>query len=117
MTARRASVLLAAALVLGVAADELSRSATAFGVVGKALAAGVAALAAGAVAERLWQGAVVTDARLPGGVGLTFEASERRLEELGEELKRLDTRLNVRVARLEREVYGPGHDGNGAGVR
>ena len=117
MTVRRAFVLLASLLALAVAADEASRGAELFGVIGKALGAAAAAISVGAMAERLWQGAVVAEARLPGGVGIGFETQEAELGAIRTELSELELRLALRLIRLEREVYGTDEGGNGRGVR
>jgi hypothetical protein len=107
-------VIVAALLSLVVALDEAAGSAPVFVVTGKALAVATAVLVVGAMAERLWRGTTVSDARLPGGAGLAFEQTDADVTELKTRLRGLDERVELRLIHLEREVFGSDYGGNGA---
>jgi membrane protein implicated in regulation of membrane protease activity len=116
--ATRWVVLLAAPFALAVLATELAGSGSLFMALAKAGAAAGGIMVLGGLAVRLWAGATVTEAQLPGGLGLAFERSEHEVERLDRELAKFGSRTEGRLRRLEQAVFGSnGSSGDGPGVR
>ena len=111
----RGAILAAATIGAAVAVTELQSGLF----VSVAKAGGVAGLVMilASLAIRLWTGAVVIDARLPGGAGLAFEQNDEEVEKLELEIERLRAATGVRLARIERELFRGEDNGTGGNMQ
>jgi hypothetical protein len=111
--AARVIVVVAGALALAVLVSEVERGTALAAALTKAgLVAGLV-MVLGGLGGRLWAGAIVTSAQLPGGTGLAFAENSASIADLEEDLSHLEEETRSRLLRLERDLLGPSGNGDG----
>jgi hypothetical protein len=108
-------VAIAAVLAVAVLATELAAETRLYSALTKAAGTAGATMVVAALAHRLWAGARLAGAQLPGGVGVELEHGADDAASLERRLALLRATTNRRLRRLEREVFGA--NGGGGNIR
>jgi hypothetical protein len=114
--AARITVGVATVLALAVVASELVSHESLAAALTRAGATAGLTMVLGTLGQRLWSGAVVSEAQLPRAGGLVFEKSAESLTRLEAELAELADAVEVRLVQLERLVLGSSGNGDGGNI-